>query len=67
MARLVTAGLAPALPRQHRNQYSRRHPGAKGGSMKGNYRTVQAAKTALLKHIDRDGAFVVQFDDGTLC
>ena len=33
--------------------------------MKGNYRTVQAAKTALLKHIDRDGAFVVRFDDGS--
>ena len=33
--------------------------------MKGNYRTAQAAKTALLKHIDRDGAFVVQFDDGS--
>jgi len=33
--------------------------------MKGNYRSEQAAKTALLKHIDRDGAFVVQFDDGT--
>ena len=33
--------------------------------MKGNYRSEQAAKTALLKHIDRDGAFVVVFDDGS--